>query len=130
MTELEQKVAQWHQLKSQLEQLTAAERTLRDEITALATDGVFKPGTTNVELPQGWKLRVVQKLTQTVDQATFYSIQDKLRGMGVMVDRLVTWKPSLSTTEYKQLSSEQKAEVDTMLTTKPGAPTVELVPPK
>lgn len=130
MTEFEQKITEWHQAQTALKALAERESVLRAEVVALATGGVFKPGTTNVELVQGWKLKVVQKLNYTVDQATFYAIQDKLRGMGVMVDRLVTWKPALSATEYKLLSPEQKAEVDAMVTAKPGAPTVELVPPK
>lgn len=130
MTNLLEAVSAWHQAQQTLKDATVRERELRDIVTNLATNGVFKAGTTNVELPDGWKLKVVQKLNQTVDATVFGIVRERLLEAGVMVDRLVTWKPSLSASEYKHLSDDQKAVADEMITSKPGAPTVELVPPK
>lgn len=45
-------------------------------------------------------------------------------------DRLVTWKPTLSLTEYRRLNDRHKAIADSFITTTEAAPAVEIKEPK
>lgn len=50
--------------------------------------------------------------------------------MGISVDKLVEFKPSLVTSEYRTLTAEQALIFETALDIKPGSPQLEVTPPK
>ena len=76
-------------------------------------------------------MKITHKLNYTLGNANLVDkaldlIEKSQEGGNVIAERLVSWKPELSVREYKLLSPQQKAYIDTVLTVKPGTPSVEL----
>lgn len=105
------------------------EMRLRKEIFEDAFPSPLE-GVNRVDLPGGWKLKGTYKLTRKVDEAALPSILDRLREKNVSPDRLIKWKPELSTGEYKKLPGEVMAIVDEILEIKPATPSIEFEAPK
>lgn len=126
-------IAQWHYAKNNLETAKAAELELRNKI--LDESFVWKEGTENLELGNGYKLKAVFKLNyrlfnkdNDVDKAL-----TKLENAGTegafIAERLVKWKPELSVSEYKKLDEKFKQIIDEVLITYSSQPSLELVEP-
>ncbi|MDE3023511.1 MAG: hypothetical protein KGI54_16955 [Pseudomonadota bacterium] len=112
--------------------LIEREQELRKEVFAIFFDAP-KEGTNNYELANGWKLKGTYKLERKLDEAALPAVKEKLTEMQVNSDVLVRWVPELATKEYKSLltlNPEAAKEFDAALTTKPGSPVLELIPPK
>jgi hypothetical protein len=123
------KLTLWQQTKAQVEQLTATERRLREELFGAAFPAPIE-GTNNAELPEGWKLKGVLKINRTIDEAALPAVKEAVRGMNFNPDPLVKYKPELVLKDYKALPENVRHVFDAALTIKPGLPTIELVPPK
>jgi len=129
-----QKIAEWQDAKAALEAAKANELALRNEIVELYSD-VKDPnhaGTENMQTQTG-KLKIVHKLNYTLGNGDMVEkaldkIEASQEGGNVIAERLVSWKPELSLTNYKLLTSAQRAIIDTVLTIKPATKTVEFVP--
>jgi hypothetical protein len=91
------------------------------------TDG---EGTAYADLPEGWRLKRAISYSRKIDVKVVESLRAPLKALHQSLDKLVDWKPSLITKEYRELTAEARAIFDTCLTTTPGLPTLELVPPK
>lgn len=132
MTEEQMKLLEeWRQAKAEADSvkpILAKEQELRKQVFA-AFYPAPKEGTNTIDLAEGWKLKAVYKLDRKIDEAALPAVAEQLRGMGVNVDTLVKWTPGLKTATYKELTAEQRAVFDQALIVKPGAPTIELVPP-
>ena len=104
-------------------------------------------GTTNVELGNGFKAKVVNKYNYKLnsDNDKIWSCLDKISKVGnqgaFIAERLVLWHPNFLKTEYTTLqeaaesgSEEAKAILkivnDEMLTITEAAPTLDIVEPK
>jgi hypothetical protein len=87
-------------------------------------------GTCAVELEGGWQIKRSISYTRKIDVKVVESLRAPLKALHQSLDKLVDWKPSLITKEYRELTAEARAIFDTCLTTTPGLPTLELVPPK
>lgn len=125
----------WAIAKKTLAVAVETEMALRKELFALA----FKAdlvGTENYELGNGYKLKGVGKINYNVDTAHVDEALAAIENCGnegkFIAERLISWKPALSLTEYKQLSSEgpYKKLIDKVITTSPATPTLEIVEPK
>jgi hypothetical protein len=127
----------WQVSKKALEAAKETEAALRNELFAI-TFPAGLVGTDNYELGQGYKLKGVGKINYNLnnkDGATekALGVLETLGNEGTFIaERLVSWKPTLSVTEYKSLSADSpyKRIIDAVLTTSPGLPTLELVEPK
>ncbi len=121
------KLAQWHELTQQLEQVKAKELKLRNELF-----GQFYPspneGTNTVDLPDDWKLKGVYKLNRNIDEAVLPITLSKMKEGAE--DRLIKYKPELVLKNYRTLEEEQKKILESALIIKPGTPSMKLVPPK
>lgn len=105
----------------------------RRALTTMVAQAFFPSkaeGTSVYHLPQGWQLKQVIKYNRKLDADALESIRAPLEAHHVSLDLLVRRKPELEVRTYKQLTAEARAVVDTILTTTPGAPTVELIAPK
>lgn len=110
-----------------------AEAQLRAEVISLFSERVNDAnasGVENIDTGMG-KLKITHKLNYTLGNADLVDkaldlIEKSQEGGNVIAERLVSWKPELSIREYKLLSAQQKAYIDTVLTVKPGTPSVEL----
>ena len=87
-------------------------------------------GTHREELPEGWQLKYKTPYERKVDKRIVESLRAPLKLLHVSLDRLVEWEPTLVLKEYRELTAEARAVFAACLTTTPGMPTLELVPPK
>ena len=109
--------------------IEAEQKARKAACEALATSLPPDEGTCSVEI-DGWTIKRSISYTRKIDVKTVESLRAPLKALHVSLDRLVDWKPSLVTKEYRELTAEARAIMDTCITTTPGLPTLELVPPK
>ena len=89
-----------------------------------------REGTNYLELPDGWRLKAIYKLDRKIDEAALPAVKEQLKELGVNVDTLVEYKPTLKTRLYRELTAEQARIFDQALTIKPSSPIIELVQPE
>jgi pyruvate/2-oxoglutarate dehydrogenase complex dihydrolipoamide acyltransferase (E2) component len=125
----------WHEAKKAAEAVKPtieAERVARKAVA----DAFFpqpKEGINNAALENGWKLKFVYKIDRKVDEAAFPAVRQALMEHGVNADVLVRTQLLLSMEQYRELheARPEAAKIfDTIVTAKPGSPTLELLPPK
>jgi uncharacterized protein YggL (DUF469 family) len=131
----DQLLALWREASENLKAVKANELNLRNLILEREFKG--KPeGTHNIELGNGWKLKAQLKTNYSLDKDTdkVNAAIDELIKQGnegqFIADRLISWKPEISVKEYKLLGDAYKKIIDTVLTTKPGQGSIEIVEPK
>lgn len=106
------------------------EQKLRRELMAMYFMSPVE-GTQYVNLPNGWKLKLVHKIDRKVDEKTIGAISDELRMAGFDPNLVFKWKPELSVTGFKALAVEGQKIAAQAFTEKPAnTPTIELVEPK
>lgn len=138
----------WERAKAALDAAKEAEMKLRKLYVALASDPTKQKGTENIVLGNGYKAKVVKKINfgwikgpdDKVDVEAIHDAQDKIEAMGnegaFLADRLFKWSCELSVSEYNKLEpgnpthAKIKAELDAVIVTTEGAPTLEIVAPK
>lgn len=136
------KLKAWEDAKTALEDAKADEMRLRKEFVDFTFDPNRHEGTERVELHNGYEAKVVKKcnyvfispdptvdVADAVDNALNQLEQAGPEGKFV-AGRLVKWTPTLSLTEYRNLSPEFKTIVDKVIETRDGAPTLDIIPPK
>lgn len=109
--------------------IEAEQKARKAACEALATSLPPDEGTCSVEV-DGWQIKRSISYTRKIDARVVESLRAPLKALHQSLDKLVDWKPSLITKEYRELTAEARAIFDTCLTTTPGLPTLELVPPK
>lgn len=131
----EQVLQKWLDANKALTDAKAVEATLRQKVVEMYPFEADE-GTERVPLANGYELKVVKKLNYTLnnkDDATDKALT-KLEEMGergkLIAERLVSWKPTLSISEYRELTAGERGIIDEVLTIKPGLPSLELVEPK
>ena len=128
------KLKAWQSALKQAKESTELESKLRDEVFKEAFPVEAKKqdskGTFYEDLPNGWRLQAITKLTAKLDESAVPAIKEKLLEMKVIgVDTLFKYKPSLVAAEYKKLTVESKAIVDEAIKETPAKVTIELLPP-
>lgn len=137
--------ANWNDINAVMLEWTKAQAALNDAKLneAVLRKAVFElkfpnpsEGTQRAELGNGYFLKAVHKINYTLDDKdgkTDKALEEleKTGNEGAfLADRLVSWKPELSISEYRKLAPQYKAIIDTVLTTRPGMPTLEIETPK
>jgi len=125
-------LASWYQAARAAEKakkLIAHEQALRANLFGMLHLDTAE-GTHKAELPDGWQLKYKTPYVRKVDARVVESLRAPLAALRVSLDSVIEWKPGLNTDAYRELTAEARALLDTCLTTTPGAPAVELVPPK
>lgn len=136
----------WQTASAQLENAKVAEIQARTEVVKLMFGGKPAPeGTNNFELGNGYVLKITGKVNYNLSEsakpktpgmqpwATRQALNEleKTGNEGKFIaERLVTWKPELKLSEYRDLAPQYKKIIDAALTTSDGTPTVEIVAPK
>ena len=134
----DQLLVEWATAKEALDEAKTAERFLRDKI--VLESGLFDPdkieGTQRVQLGNGWQVKAVKSLDYKLENKhgeTFEALK-KLSELSPegrrMSEELCSFEARLRKSEYLKLRGDEKSIIDAILTTKPGAPTLELIPPK
>lgn len=119
----EQTLERWQEVQAAVKRLQDEERTLREGLF----NGTFKNPTEGVnkqELPDGRILKGTYKLYRNVDQKAVVNLPEDLR------ERVIKIKYDLQLSTYRKLSSEERKQVDGIITVKPGMPGLEIVEPK
>ena len=117
----------WYELNTQLAQLREEEMNLRKAIF----DTYFqeaKEGVNNHTLPDGFVLKGKRVVNRTIDKGALNASIEGFRVMGILVDEVVDWKPSLKVSAYRKLTPGQQKVFDTVLVVKDGTPGLEIVP--
>jgi hypothetical protein len=125
---------QWQSVSGQLAALKEREADLRKQCVA-AFFGQLPEGTQNHDLGRGYTLKAVGKINYNLGESTeVVSALEKIAGVNeegrFIAARLVKWKPELSISEYRKLPEIFKRILDTVLTTKPATPQLEIIEPK
>jgi hypothetical protein len=136
MNEVEKALlAKWESAKEILAEAKAVEMELR-EIVSKTFFPKPEEGTQYIDLENGYRLKLAHKLNYNLDKDNdkINAALDKVAACGnegqFIAERLINWKPSLSISEYREISGPIKDAVDAVLTISPGAPTLEIVEPK
>lgn len=146
ITQLDQDIMAWQQANETLTAAKNKELELRNRVFAEAFPNAVV-GTNTFDLGAKYELKGVRKLNYNLangndETANALDEIEKLGNEGPFIaERLVTWKPSLSVSEYKALQVDGpnpnplhvkiKEIIDAVLTITDGTPTLEVkVPPK
>jgi hypothetical protein len=93
-----------------------------------------KEGTNTLTLGNGYELKAEYKFNYNLDKEKVDEALDKIEKTGnegaFIAERLVTWSPNLSITEYRKLDKQYADLINPALTIKPGTPSLKIVPPK
>lgn len=132
----------WEITKKTLAHAKEVEMEYRTACVKLMADPAKSSGTQNVDLGQGYKAKMVLKENVSfikndegkVDvraiENVLTTIEKTVEGGALIAERLVSWTPEFKQSEYKLLTPALKKLVDTILVTKAGASTLEIVAPK
>ncbi len=124
----------WAKLKTELEKVKTLEMELRKYIVKSMFPN-SKEGTNNLELGNGYKLKVDIKYNYKIDNEKIDGVLEEIAKTGneghVIAERLIKWAPSLSLTEYRNIINKDiKKKIDSILTITDGAPTLSIIEPK
>lgn len=125
---LEQITSFWVDANNALTHWKAVEMQLRLELVKKHSNPTSEKGTEYLSLPNDWRLKVVKSQNFKLDADKAQDALDHFTDD--MANLLVRWDAQLSVSNYNQLSEADKAYFADALTVKPGAPQLELVPPK
>lgn len=132
-------IADWQQKKQQAEALKEAELIARNKLVSFFfEEHTDKAGTENFDIGQGYKLKLVFSQNHNVPSAkngeAVKAVIEQLKAIGpdaaFIADRLFSWAPKLSKSEYDSLPPSLKRIANKVVTTKAAQPTVEMVAPK
>jgi hypothetical protein len=122
-------LTEWVTTQKEAKRLQAKEFLLRQRIFQHCFPSPVEGSTNKFELPLGYKLKGDYRIYRTVDIASLEGMKKELESDGIKVDELIEYKPDLVMKPYRALTAEQRLVFDQVLTIKPGAPGLELVPP-
>jgi hypothetical protein len=127
-------IVAWKTAKEELAIAKVAESQLRKLVIETLFPTHKEEGTENFELGNGYKVKAVFKQTYSLSADDVVGCLEQMAELDeagkVYAERLVKFKPELSTSEYKKLPEPYKALIDLILTVKPASPSLELVEPK
>lgn len=125
----EKELADWYELKEQLDTLRAKEMLMRKSIFSRLFPKPVE-GTNKVDLADGFVLKATHKIDRKVDEAALANLKEEFFAEKIPIDNLVRWKPDLSVSAYRKLNPVQVNLFDRALIIKEGSPTLEIVKPK
>ncbi|AZF88182.1 hypothetical protein [Microcystis phage Me-ZS1] len=131
-------LTQWYNAQAKAKEAKAAidsELVLRKKVfEAFFTSP--KEGVNTLPLAGGYELRAEHKISRTVDRELMHDalqaalISANEGGFSVALDKCFRAVPELVVKEYKALPDSVRKSLDLCVTAKPGAPTLEIKPPK
>jgi hypothetical protein len=128
------KLKRWSELQQMIldfKPVIDEEMALRKELAQALTEG--RKGTFYENLAGGYRLKGVGKVDYKLDKTKIAAVNEALLERNVDISMFVVSEPKLVTkavTEVEKLNPEVFAILADMLVSKPGTPTLEIVPPK
>lgn len=135
-------LAKWEVAKTTLETAKADEMEARKTAFAFAFGGDAKEGTNRIALNNDYALKGVRKVNYkiAVPNEVIDRAEDLMPTLGkeatFLFERIITWSPDFSKSEYNKLDTGNpthravKAEIDKLIETSDGAPTLVIEAPK
>lgn len=117
-------LGQWQDTKAELESLKRKEAQLRK----LLFQGAFPnpvEGVNTITLVDGTIIKGTHKITRNIDEAALPAILEQMPE--AVRGNLVAYKPSLSVSAYRKLTTEERKTFDQALIIKVGTPTLEVI---
>lgn len=127
--EAARQLALWKEIENNLRLLTV-KTFFPDE-----AESADAKGTHNYELGDGAKLKAVFKQNVTIAKGDpLEAALSKIEATGergkLIAERVIKWEPKLDAKEYEAMPDDLRAVLDTVLTVKPGTPSLEIAIPK
>lgn len=144
----------WTAAKDELTNAKAREAILREKIYRFLFPAP-REGTNYVQVPNGPKFKADRKIDRKADQsqidtlkrmtvgamrtfltqlgidnASFPDDMPVTHALNLAMDKLIKYDPSLSTSDYRELTESQRAVFEMCLIIKDGSPQLSIVPPK
>lgn len=137
----EQLMQEWIDSEAALKTAKETEMNLRLLVVERFPELVAKKeGTVYAPLANGWQLKAVKKQNYNLKAADVDDALEKYEKAAgtpeefgrrkLITERLVSWKPTLSVKEYRELDADALKFITPILTITDGSPSLELVPPK
>lgn len=126
---------EWQKAHAALTAAKATELALRNAVFELKFP-TFNEGTNRVALGNGYFLKAVAKTNYTINmkdgaaEAALTQLEKTGNEGKFLADRIFKWSADLVLSEYRKLAPAYKTIIDTVLTTSPGTPALEIEPPK
>jgi hypothetical protein len=130
----QEKLKRWAELQQKIiafKPVIDEEMALRKELAGALTGG--RKGTFYEDLAGGYRLKGVGKVEYKLEKEKIEAVTKALAEKNVSIDLFVSSEPKLNSkavTEVEKLNPEVFAILADMLVSKPGTPTLEIVPPK
>ena len=125
------KIAEWEEAKNKLDYWKLKERQLRDEVSAAHFKNPTKGVNKNINSVEGYELVADYPMTNSISKKALPAMQEELASYCAMnelevpeVIRVDSY--GLALREYNKLTPELKSIVDTVITSKLGAPKLTL----
>ena len=116
--------AKWLELKQIEAEAAKARREIEDEIFSSMDLSEGGEGSTTTE-SDGFKIKVTQRLTRTVDADSLQEIAAE-NGLTEHLSSLFRWKPSLDMNRWKATAAEITGPLEAAITTKAGRPSFSI----
>ena len=116
--------AKWLELKQIEAEAAKARREIEDEIFSSMDLSEGGEGSTTIER-DGFKVKVTQRLTRTVDADSLQEIAAE-EGLSEHLSSLLRWKPSLDMNRWKATAAEITGPLEAAITTKAGRPSFSI----
>lgn len=120
----------WLDASKQLEVWKETEARLREQLVEGYFPNADPEGTTKLPLNDGWEMHCTMRMNRKVLNRNGEATKVYQQLPPEVADEVIAWKPDLKLRGYRKLSDEQRALVDTVVESKPGLPSLKLVPPK
>jgi len=129
-------IMQWSAANATLAAAKVAEMKLRKQLEACSLfDQKKEKGSQRHDLGKGYILKLNRKQSTKVEngEGEAFAVQQQLRNLGGLAieraENIFKFTPSVSSKVYNAMTDEEKAIVDTIVTTKQASPSLELIEP-
>lgn len=125
----------WLEIKNKMDALKEQELELRFEIINTAfpnlKDNADAEGVFTFEFSNGSNIKTDAKFNVKIDAEVLSSIKEELITEDLIpIDLIFNYRPTLSTSNYKKLNSDQREKLNTVLLFERATPTLKYNPPK
>lgn len=115
----------WLQFKKVEQIITGARRAIEDALVVIFTDEDELEGTSKHDGIDGFTITITRKLNRTVDPDKLTALSEEYE-IDDEIARMFRFKPELNLAVYRAESEELQQLFDSVITTKPGRPSITI----
>lgn len=121
---------EWYKVQQDLKALKIKEHMLRIRIFSTFFPEPKEGSSNKYSLDDGFTLMAKHNIVRTIDMEALTVMEPEFRLYSIDVAELIKWKPELSLKAYRELSGEKLNLFDNCIISKPGSPSLEIIPPR